>query len=81
MLIGLKNDLRADAELEMAFAMVTDWAARPCGFERCALEVGERADLVLLEAENVLEAVVAQPPRRLVVSHGRVVAREGALVS
>jgi cytosine/adenosine deaminase-related metal-dependent hydrolase len=80
MIIGLRNDLRADAELEMAFAMVTDWAATSCGFERCALSPGERADLVLLEAENVLEAVVSQPPRRLVVSHGRVIARDGTLV-
>ena len=59
-----------------------DCAARnPCGFERCAVTVGERADLVLLEAETLAEAVVAQPPRRLVVSHGRVVARDGALIS
>jgi cytosine deaminase len=79
MILGLKNDFRRDDELAMAFSTVTGWAAASCGFEGCALAPGERADLVLLEAENLQEAVVAQPPRRLVLSHGRVVAREGML--
>jgi cytosine deaminase len=81
MLVGMKNDLRRDDEVALAFATVTDWAAEACGFETCALQQGERADLVLLEAETLAEAVVAQPPRRLVVSHGRIVARDGALVA
>ncbi len=81
MIVGLKNDLRADDELEMAFHMITGWAASACGFEGCALAPGERADLVLLDAENALEALVTQPPARLVLSHGRVVARDGALAT
>jgi cytosine/adenosine deaminase-related metal-dependent hydrolase len=81
MIVGMKNDLRRDDEVALAFATVSDWAAEGCGFETCRLAVGERADLVLLEAETLAEAVVAQPPRRLVVSHGRVVARDGALVA
>jgi cytosine deaminase len=81
MIVGLKNDFRRDDEIDMAFAMVTDWAAGTCGFETCGLAVGERADLVLLEAETVAEAVVAQPARRLVLSHGKVVARDGSLVA
>jgi cytosine deaminase len=80
MLVGLKNEFRRDDEVAMAFAMVTGWAAEACGFERCALAVGDRADIVCVEAQTVAEAVVAQPPRRLVVSHGRIVARDGALV-
>jgi cytosine deaminase len=80
MLLGMKNDLRRDDEVALAFAAVSDWAAEACGFETCRLAAGERADLVLLEAETLAEAVVAQPPRRLVVSHGRIVARDGALV-
>jgi cytosine deaminase len=75
MLVGLKNDFRRDDEVAMAFSMITDWAAEACGFERCALAVGDRADIVLVAAQSVTEAVVAQPLRRLVVSHGRVVAR------
>jgi len=75
MLIGLKNDLRRDDEIDLALGMVTDWAAVACGFETCRLAVGERADLVLVRAQSVAEAVVAQPPRKLVVSHGAIVAR------
>lgn len=80
MLIGLKNEFRRDDEVAMALSTVTDWAAEACGFADYGLAVGARADLVLLEAETPAEAVVATPPRRLVVSHGRVVARDGALV-
>jgi cytosine/adenosine deaminase-related metal-dependent hydrolase len=81
MILGLKNDFRRDDEVAMALATVTEWAATGCGFESCALAPGERADLVLLDAETLAEAVVAQPPRRLVVSHGRVVARDGVLTT
>ncbi len=75
MLIGLKNDFRRDDEIDMALGMVTDWAAEACGFETCRLAVGERADIVLVQAQSVAEAVVAQPSRTLVISHGAVVAR------
>ena len=80
MILGLKNEFRRDDEVAMALATVTDWAAEGCGFAEYGLAVGARADLVLLDAETPAEAVVATPPRRLVISHGRVVARDGALV-
>jgi cytosine deaminase len=80
MIVGMKNDLRRDDEVAMAFSTVSDWAADACGFEACDLAIGARADLMLVEAETLAEAVVAQPPRRVVVSHGRVVARDGTLV-
>jgi len=79
MLVGLKNEFRRDDEIAVAFGMVSDLAAEACGFADYGLLVGARADLVLVEAETLAEAVVAQPPRRLVLSHGRVVARDGAL--
>jgi cytosine/adenosine deaminase-related metal-dependent hydrolase len=77
MLIGLKNEFRRDDEIDLALGMVTDLAAEACGFETCRLAVGERADIVLVDARSVAEAVVAQPVRRLVISHGAVVARNG----
>jgi cytosine deaminase len=80
MLIGLKNEFRRDDEVAMALSTVTDWAAEGCGFADYGLAVGARADLMLVEAETPAEAVAATPPRRLVVSHARVVARDGALV-
>ncbi|MFM2147742.1 MAG: hypothetical protein RLZZ187_48 [Pseudomonadota bacterium] len=81
MIVGLRNDFRRDDEIALAFGMVSEHAAEACGFERCALEPGHRADLVLVAAETLAEAVVAQPARRLVVSHGRVVARDGQLAA
>lgn len=80
MLIGLRYNLRRDDELAIALDCVTGAGARGCGFEAYGLAPGCRADLVLVEAQTVAHAVVARPPRRLVVSGGRVVARGGALL-
>ena len=80
MIVGMKNDLRRDDEVALAFATDTDWAAEACGFAHAALAAGQRADLVLLDAETLAEAVVVQPSRRIVVSHGRIVARDGVLL-
>ncbi|MNQ58136.1 N-isopropylammelide isopropyl amidohydrolase [compost metagenome] len=76
-LIGLRNDLRRDDEIEWAFECVTGAAARACGFADYGLAPGARADLVLADASCVAEAVVKPAPRRLVVSGGAIVARNG----
>lgn len=75
MLIGLRNNFRRDEEVGWAFDCVTTEAARGCGFSEYGLIPGARGDVVLVDAETVAEAVVARPPRHLVVSAGRVVAR------
>lgn len=75
MMIGLRNDLRRDDEVEWAFDCVTGAAARACGFADYGLTPGARADLVLVDASCVAEAVVTRKPRRLVVSGGAIVAR------
>lgn len=80
MLIGLRYNLRRDDELAVALDCVTEAGARGCGFEAYGLAPGCRADLVLVEAQTVAQALVARPPRRLVVSGGRIVAREGVLL-
>lgn len=74
--IGLRNALRRDDELEWALDCVTGKAAQACGFTRYGLSVGDRADLVLVDAATPAEAVVAAPPRRLVIAAGQVVARQ-----
>ncbi|WP_137125575.1 amidohydrolase family protein [Roseomonas sp. HF4] len=81
MLIGLRNNFRRDDEVAIAFDCVSAAGAKGCGFADYGLETGARADLVLLDARSLAEAVVARPPRRLVVSGGRVVARDGALTA
>ncbi|MBR0679703.1 amidohydrolase family protein [Roseomonas eburnea] len=81
MLIGLRNNFRRDDEVALAFECVAGAGARGCGFGDHGLAPGARADLVLVEARSLAEAVVARPVRRLVVSAGRVAARDGALVA
>ncbi|MFC0397654.1 amidohydrolase family protein [Paraburkholderia rhizosphaerae] len=80
MLIGMRNDFRRDDDLEIALDCVTHSAARGCGFANYGLLRGNRADLVLVDAQTPAHAVVARPVRKLVVSAGRIVARNGALV-
>ncbi len=81
MLIGLRNNFRRDEEVGWALECVTVEAARGCGFTEYGLAEGCRAEFVLVDARSVAEAVVAQPVRRLVVSGGRIVARDGRLVA
>ncbi|MET3495662.1 amidohydrolase family protein [Variovorax boronicumulans] len=81
MLIGLRYNLRRDDEVEVALDTVTHSGARGCGFEAYGLQAGDRADLVLVDAQTLAHAVVARPVRKLVVAGGRVVARDGALLA
>jgi cytosine deaminase len=81
MLIGLRNNFRRDEEVAIAFDCVSAAGARGCGFADHGLAPGARADLVLVDARSVAEAVVARPARRLVVSRGRIVARDGVLLA
>ena len=76
--IGLRNALRRDEEIGWALDCVTTAAASACGFQDYGLAAGCRADLVLVDAETVAEAVVTAPPRRLVMAGGMIVARDGA---
>ncbi len=71
MFVGLRNNLRTDAGVAAAFDAVAGSAARACGFAGYGLAVGGRADLVLVEAQTLAEAVVARPARRAVVVRGR----------
>lgn len=81
MLIGLRNNFRRDEEIGWALECVTTEAAHGCGFSAYGLAEGCRAEFMLVEARSVAEAVVARPVRKLVVSGGRIVARDGALVA
>jgi cytosine deaminase len=79
MLIGMRYNLRRDDEIEVALDTVTHAGARGCGFEAYGLDVGCRADLVLVDAQTPAQAVVSRPVRQLVVAGGRIVARQGVL--
>jgi cytosine deaminase len=77
MMIGYRSGFYADDELEVAFDLVTGAGATAVGVSEYGIEVGVPANLVVIPARHVPEAVVTYPPRSLVLHRGRVVARDG----
>jgi cytosine/adenosine deaminase-related metal-dependent hydrolase len=80
MLVAYRNGYRADPLLHDALDIATRANARVLGLEGYGLEVGCRADLVVVPGETLAEIVAMRPPRALVVSGGHVVARDGQCV-
>ncbi|HEX2011378.1 MAG TPA: amidohydrolase family protein [Roseateles sp.] len=76
-LIAYRCGFRDDPGIELALALCSLGGARALGAAGYGLAVGDRADLLLVEAGTAAEAVVMHPPRRLVLKGGRVVARDG----
>jgi cytosine deaminase len=81
MMIGYRANFRHDHELQLAFEMVTDAAARVLGIEAYGIAVGAAADFVIVGAGSVAEAVATRPRRKLVIKSGRVVAKDGEIVA
>ena len=81
MLIGYRGNFRRDEELAFALDLVMTNAATVLGLRDYGIKVDGPADLVLVEAGCAAEAVAARPARRMVIKAGRVVARDGALVT
>jgi cytosine/adenosine deaminase-related metal-dependent hydrolase len=77
MLVAYRNGFRADPLLHDALDIATRGNAGVLGLEGYGLEVGCRADLVVVPGETLGEIVAMRPPRALVISGGRVVARDG----
>ena len=61
-------------ELETVFDMITVNAARAMRLDGYGTEPGDRADVVVVDAPTVREALRLVPPRRLVFYGGRLVA-------
>ncbi len=68
------------AEMEKLYDMITVDAARAIGIENHDLKVGAPANLVVLNAPSVLEALRSHEPPAHVISIGRLVANSGELV-
>jgi len=81
MLIGYRANFRHDDELAFALDMVTGAAARVLGVTPYGIAIDAPADLVVVEADSLAEAVATRPRRKLVIKAGRVVARDGVLIS
>ena len=79
--IGYRQGFFTNDDLAHAFAMITDIPARVLGRERYGIAPGRVADLVLLSAGSVAEAVLDRPRRRTVLKRGRIVARDGTLAA
>lgn len=60
-----------DHDLRRVVAVATGAAAPFAGLPEGRLEVGARADLVLVDAENAMDALVRTPPREVVIAGGR----------
>ncbi|OWJ68174.1 amidohydrolase family protein [Inquilinus limosus] len=78
--VGMKNGLRQDHELEHVLHVVSQGGADVMRLEGYGLRQGDRADLTLLAGETLAHAVVEVAPRPLVVKGGRVTARQGRAV-
>ena len=75
-----RQDFRADADLELAFRLVTEEASAATGLGHGRLMVGVSADFLLVEAASIAETVAAHPAARVVFKRGRRVASDGRLV-
>lgn len=75
--LGYRSNFRKDEEVEVALQMVTYGGAAVMRDERYGLEVGCRADCVVIEGETLTEAVMNRAPRTYVFKGGRVVAKAG----
>ena len=80
MWIAYRSGFRTDQELAVAFELATIAAAKALGLDRYGLDVGCRADFVVLRGSTLGEAIVEHPRRSLVVKSGRVVAHEGTVI-
>lgn len=77
MLLAMKNNLRRDDELAMALHVCTTGGAIVMERAGHQLTVGGRGDVVLVEGETLAEAIVTHAPRKLVITSGNIVARDG----
>ena len=69
------GQLSSREDMRWCFDAVTENSARIMGLEGYGLKVGCRADMVLLQARDAIEAIRLRPARLAVVRGGRVIAR------
>jgi len=61
-----------DEDLRRVVELATTAGAPFAGIRHHALQPGDRADLMLLDAENAMDALVRTPPRELTLGGGRI---------
>ncbi|MEO9779789.1 MAG: amidohydrolase family protein [Sedimentitalea sp.] len=80
MQVGMRNNLRRDDEMELALDICTFGGAAILGVDDYGLDIGCRADCVLVDGETLAEAIVTHAPRKLALKGGKVIARDGECV-
>lgn len=76
-LLAYRNNFRRDDEIEDCIDIVTTSSAQVVGAEGYGFAVGKTADLVLVDDETHVSAVVHHPVPSLVIKAGRITARDG----
>ncbi|CAN5762183.1 amidohydrolase family protein [soil metagenome] len=76
-IMAYRNNLRRDDDIEDVIDIVTYGNSTVIGDNEYGLREGGSADLVLVDAETHVAAVVHRPPRFLVMKRGRITARNG----
>jgi cytosine deaminase len=71
--------MTTSSDMEKLYDMITTDAARAMWIDDHELKVGSSADLVVLNAPSVLEALRSHEPPAYVISRGRIVAESGTL--
>ncbi|MGA2460331.1 MAG: amidohydrolase family protein [Candidatus Bathyarchaeia archaeon] len=75
-------EMPTNQDMDLIWRMITIEGAKVLGIEdQYGIEVGKKADLVVLDAPSPQWATIAQAKKSYVVKNGRVVAREGHVVS
>jgi cytosine/creatinine deaminase len=72
-LLAYRNNFRRDDQIEMVLDIATNRSAQVMGAGDYGLQVGKAADLVLVDGETHVEAVIERPPRWLVLKAGKIV--------
>jgi cytosine deaminase len=76
-IIAERHTMFTDRELEHAFALATNQANKALGLPHGELRAGAVADLIVVPAATIADAVVERPPRSLVLRAGRIAAKDG----
>ena len=78
--LAYQSSFRRDDLIEACARVATEGGATLCGRMDHRLEVGGRADIVVLRGDTTVAAILDRAPQRLVIADGRLVARDGELV-
>jgi cytosine/creatinine deaminase len=76
-IVCYRNNLRRDDDIEDVIRVATEGGAGVMKANAYGLAPGCDADLVLVDGETHVEAVISRPARHLVLKRGRIVVLDG----